>query len=121
MIVEVPVSVGELYDKISILEIKRDMAKDSQQLKNINNELDYLNEKANGIELPGFYRDQLYSINRRLWSVEDDIRKKEKAREFDEEFIVLARMVYMYNDTRAQIKRNINHHFNSSIVEEKIY
>lgn len=121
MIVEVPVSIGELYDKISILEIKRDRAQVPEQLENINNELERLYNRSTKLDLPDFYKTQLYSVNSRLWDVEDEIRKKENAKEFDDEFILLARMVYMYNDTRAEIKRNINRHTNSSIVEEKIY
>lgn len=121
MLVEVPVSVGELVDKITILEIKLDHAKDSQQKKNIKKELTLLNKKLSKVNYPTFYYESLKSINMRLWDVEDLIRKHEKLGEFDKDFILYARMIYMYNDTRAEIKREINKATNSDIFEEKIY
>jgi hypothetical protein len=121
MNVKAPISLGELYDKISILQIKKEYATSENKLENINKELDMLNEIANEVEIPEHFKQQLYSVNKKLWHIEDDIRKHEKTREFNKEFILLARMVYMYNDTRAEIKRNINVVCGSEIVEEKIY
>lgn len=121
MLVEVPVSVGELVDKITILEIKLDHAKDSQQKKNIKKELTLLNKKLSKVSYPTFYYESLKSINMRLWDVEDLIRKQEKLGEFDKDFILYARMIYMYNDTRAEIKKEINKITDSEIIEEKIF
>lgn len=121
MLVEVPVSVGELVDKITILEIKLDHAKDSQQKKNIKKELTLLNKKLSKVSYPTFYYESLKSINMRLWDVEDLIRKQEKLGKFDKDFILYARMIYMYNDTRAEIKKEINKITDSEIIEEKIF
>lgn len=121
MLVEVPVSVGELVDKITILEIKLDHAQDPNQKKNIKKELTMLNKKLSKINYPTFYYESLKSINMRLWDVEDLIRKQEKLGEFDKDFILYARMIYMYNDTRAEIKKEINKITASEIIEEKIF
>lgn len=121
MLVEVPVSVGELVDKITILEIKLDHVKDSQQKKNIKKELTLLNKKLSKVSYPTFYYESLKSINMRLWDVEDLIRKQEKLGKFDKDFILYARMIYMYNDTRAEIKKEINKITDSEIIEEKIF
>jgi ATP-dependent Lon protease len=121
MSVSIPVSIGELYDKISILEIKKEYTDSLSKLENINKELKLLNEIANSLDIPEHFKQQLYYINKKLWHIEDDIRKHEKERDFNEQFILLARMVYMYNDTRAEIKRNINIACGSGIIEEKIY
>lgn len=121
MLVEVPISVGELIDKITILEIKLDHVQDSGQQKNIKKELDFLNKKLSKITYPTFFYDSLKSVNLRLWDVEDLIRKEEKLGEFGKDFILYARMIYMYNDTRAEIKREINRATDSAIVEEKIF
>jgi hypothetical protein len=121
MLVEVPVSVGELVDKITILEIKLDHVKDSQQKKNIKKELTMLNKKLSKVSYPTFYYESLKSINMRLWDVEDLIRKQEKLGKFDKDFILYARMIYMYNDTRAEIKKEINKITDSEIIEEKIF
>ena len=121
MLVEVPVSVGELVDKITILEIKLDHVKDSQQKRNIKKELTLLNKKLSKVSYPTFYYESLKSINMRLWDVEDLIRKQEKLGKFDKDFILYARMIYMYNDTRAEIKKEINKITDSEIIEEKIF
>lgn len=121
MLVEIPVSVGELVDKITILEIKLDHVQDSNQKKNIKKELTMLNKKLSKINYPTFYYESLKSINMRLWDVEDLIRKQEKLGVFDKEFILYARMIYMYNDTRAEIKKEINKVTDSEIIEEKIF
>lgn len=121
MLVEIPVSVGELVDKVTILEIKLEFAKDDSKISNINRELVYLTDKLNDIAFPKFHYDTLKSVNRRLWEIEDLIRGKESVRDFGKEFIMYARLIYMYNDTRATIKREINLATDSEIIEEKIF
>lgn len=121
MIVEIPVSVGELIDKITILEIKLDKVIDENQKKNIVKELKLLNKKLSKINYPPYHFEILKSVNARLWEIEDLIRKEEKIGEFGKDFILYARMIYMYNDTRAEIKREINKQTDSEIIEEKIY
>lgn len=121
MNVKVPVSVGELYDKISILQIKIEAAKNQIQKNNINKELSILLKISKKIEIPLHFKEQLYHVNKTIWDLEDDIRKCEKEKRFDKEFITLARMIYLYNDTRADVKKEINKYCNSEIVEEKIY
>jgi len=124
-LVSTPMSVGELLDKITILEIKSEKIKDEEKLKNINYELQLLkntwiktglsNEKTEALKV------DLKNVNLRLWNIEDNIRIKEKNREFDDEFIKLARSVYYENDDRAQVKKNINLLTGSDLVEEKSY
>jgi hypothetical protein len=121
MLVEIPVSVGELVDKVTILEIKLEFAKDPSQSQNIQKELIYLTDKLGQISFPTFHYETLKSVNRRLWEIEDLIRKQEDLRDFGKEFIMYARLIYMYNDTRANIKREINMATGSEIVEEKIF
>lgn len=121
MLVEIPVSVGELVDKVTILEIKLEFAKDQSQSQNIQKELIYLTDKLEQISFPTFHYETLKSVNRRLWEIEDLIRKQEDLRDFGKEFIMYARLIYMYNDTRANIKREINMSTGSEIVEEKIF
>ena len=121
----VPVSFGELLDKIAILQIKSERMSDEAKLANVRNELQAL-ERTWG-EHPASKQDitalraGLKAVNERLWVIEDDIRLKEKAQAFDEEFIRLARSVYMQNDERARIKKAINLALGSSYVEEKSY
>ena len=120
-----PVSFGELLDKIAILQIKSERMSDEAKLVNVRNELSALEltwmahpaAGHNIVEL----RAQLKAVNERLWVIEDDIRIKEKAQEFDAEFIKLARSVYFENDDRARIKKDINLALGSSYVEEKSY
>lgn len=121
MLVEIPVSIGELVDKVTILEIKLEFAKDSSQAENISRELVYLKGILKNIKYPEFHYDTLKSVNRRLWDIEDLIRKQESLGDFGKDFIMYARMIYMYNDTRAEIKREINMATGSEIVEEKIF
>lgn len=121
MLVEIPVSVGELVDKVTILEIKLEFAKDDSQIENIHKELIYLTNKLEQISFPTFHYETLKSVNRRLWEIEDLIRKQESLSDFGKEFIMYARLIYMYNDTRATIKREINMATDSEIVEEKIF
>jgi len=123
--ISVPVSYGELIDKITILEIKSERIGDSAKLANVRIELDLLNETwradpASRIDI-AIERAQLRAVNEALWDIEDRIRLKEKARAFDDEFVELARSVYIRNDERAAIKRVINQKLGSTLVEEKSY
>ena len=125
MNVNIEISIGEFFDKITILEIKKERISSADKLVNINNELDGLNDLLQ--ELP-FSRDdaaeevsELKNINEQLWVIEDDIREKESRKEFDEKFIELARAVYITNDKRSDIKREINLKLGSDFVEEKSY
>jgi hypothetical protein len=121
----VPVSFGELLDKIAILQIKSERIGDEAKLANVRNELSAL-EKT-WMAHPAAVKDiarlrrELKEVNERLWVIEDDIRLKEKAQAFDDEFIQLARSVYFENDTRARIKKDINLALGSAYVEEKSY
>jgi hypothetical protein len=123
--ISVPVSPGELLDKITILRIKSTRMSDAQKLANVRSELKVL--EATWSASPYAKSDiaadvnALLQVNERLWVIEDDIRNKERAQEFDAEFIRLARAVYVENDERAAIKRRINLRLGSSIVEEKSY
>ena len=121
MEVQVPVSLGELYDKISILLIKTKKIFDETKLKNILHELAELQKIAEKYPIELQYTDALYYINESLWEVEDKLRVKEKNKIFDEGFIALARSVYYHNDKRSVIKREINEKYGSSVIEEKSY
>lgn len=121
----VPVSFGELLDKISILQIKSERMGDPAKLANVRNELSalertWMSHPAAGGDIARLRAD-LKAVNERLWVIEDDIRIKEKAQAFDDEFIQLARSVYFENDTRARIKKDINLALGSAYVEEKSY
>ena len=121
----VEVSVGELMDKISILEIKKDRIKDSDKLKFINDEYEVLKNKLEknikiDEKLAKFFV-ALKNINSKLWIIEDDKRKCEKDSNFGEDFIRLSRDVHFLNDTRAKIKLDINNHTGSKIKEIKEY
>jgi hypothetical protein len=123
--ISVPVSYGELIDKITILEIKSERIKSASKLANVRVELDLLNGtwQADGAARNDIAaeRDALRRVNETLWDIEDRIRVKEKAKAFDAEFIELARSVYIHNDERAEIKRAINEKLGSTLVEEKSY
>ena len=121
----VEVSVGELLDKISILEIKKEKIKDSEKLKFINNEYNILNEQLkNNVKsddkLNNLFKS-LKEINSKLWVIEDDKRLCEKNSDFGEKFIKLSRNVHFLNDDRAKIKLEINKHTKSKIKEIKEY
>ena len=124
MIISTPVSLGELVDKISILHIKNKNIKDDEKLKLIREELKLLNItldhhiKKNEIQE---FLDALIEINSELWAIEDEIRDCERNKQFDENFISLARSVYITNDKRSKIKLDINKKFGSKIVEVKSY
>jgi hypothetical protein len=122
-----PVSIGELIDKITILEIKSKNAEqrnDYSKLANITTELLLLNNILSNLDIPEQVtqlRQHLLDVNGELWNIEDAKRQCEVAQTFDEKFIQLARSVYLKNDLRATLKKQINHLTNSAIVEEKIY
>ena len=121
----IPISWGELFDKLTILQIKLENLQDKNALKNVKIEYNQLyiiynknfleNEKAK------LFMINLKKINNKLWNIEDEIREKEKNKTFDEEFIKLARNVYITNDQRSYVKKKINETFNSEIIEEKSY
>jgi hypothetical protein len=123
--IKVPISPGELLDKITILRIKSRRMSDPNKLRNVRLELDALQGTWTGSAYAGVDVDAdvdaLMTVNERLWVIEDDIRDKERAQAFDAEFIRLARAVYVENDERAAIKRRINLKLGSTIVEEKSY
>jgi hypothetical protein len=119
---EIEVSIGEIVDKLSILRIKKNNITDENKLVNINKEYDHLYYKVFQelkIETSDFH--DMIMVNEILWNVEDSIRKKEKNKEFDQDFIEMARSVYITNDRRSEIKKNINLKYNSTFVEEKSY
>lgn len=116
----VPVSVGELLDKITILQIKSERISDPAKLDNVRRELDALTEAAQGVRMPDL-EAELYGVNSKLWDVEDALRDCERSQTFGSEFVALARAVYRLNDHRAGIKRNINLSIGSELVEEKSY
>ena len=121
----VEVSVGELLDKISILEIKKDKIKDPEKLEYIKDELSILKEEFKNNVKSDSKIDMLYQslkiVNLRLWTIEDDKRKCEKQKDFTENFIKLSRDVHILNDDRAKIKLEINNHTGSKIKEIKEY
>ena len=124
MQIEIPVSIGELIDKITILEIKMTELTDQTQRANVEKELNLLCELRATLTLPKeIYplTQQLSHVNRTLWHTETYKRNCEQQQKFDAAFIEAARNVYIYNDQRAQIKKEINRLTNSSIVEEKSY
>jgi hypothetical protein len=124
-LISVPVSYGELIDKVTILEIKAARIRDAAKLANVRDELDLLNstwsaDPVGRIDIADA-RARLKAVNEALWDIEDRIRVKERAQAFDGEFVELARAVYVRNDERAAIKREINLKLGSRLVEEKSY
>jgi hypothetical protein len=124
-LISVPVSFGELLDKVAILEIKSERMSDPAKLANVRRELDELRASwqaapQSAIDISALLAD-LKAVNERLWVIEDDIRIQESKQLFDAEFIRLARAVYFENDERARIKREINLKLGSALVEEKSY
>ena len=122
--IEVPVSWGELVDKITILQIKSDRMKDEVKLQNVRKELTLLTDRLGAtVENAEVARlaKALYDVNAALWDIEDDIRDCENAGDFDEKFVSLARSVYITNDKRADLKREVNLALGSGLVEEKSY
>jgi hypothetical protein len=121
----IPISPGELLDKITILQIKAERIADPVKVAHVKTELDMLNKVWNQtVEVDaeiGALTAELKSINEALWEIEDNIRDQERDRRFGERFIELARAVYVTNDERANAKKKVNLHLNSTIVEEKSY
>ena len=128
----VDISNGELLDKITILKIKLEKIKDIEKSKHVMKEHDTLVAKMmvltesldHNKDIQGEYLtlfDQLFTTNTRLWNIEDQIREKETIKEFDQDFIELARSIYYMNDTRARLKKRINELTNSELVEVKSY
>lgn len=121
----VPISPGELIDKITILEIKSARMNDAAKLHNVRTELALLNEtwRASAYSVVDISAEWqgLRDVNGRLWDIEDEIRDRERAGAFDQKFIELARAVYVTNDERAALKRRINTKLGSTLVEEKSY
>lgn len=121
----VPVSPGELLDKITILQIKAERITDPAKLNNVQTELKLLSEvwqqSVTVDDTIEALTKKLKTINEELWQIEDDIRDEERNKRFGERFIELARAVYITNDRRAEAKKQVNLHLNSAIVEEKSY
>jgi len=120
----IEVSHGEIVDKLTILQIKKENITDPNKLDNIIKEYEYLLsvvENDLGISTSSPEYLELLSVNKDLWVIEDDIRDKEKQKEFDEDFVSLARSVYYTNDVRAKIKKEINLKYSSGFIEEKSY
>ena len=121
----IPISPGELLDKITILQIKSERIDDPVKVANVRTELDMLNKVwQESVEADAEIETlsaELKSINEALWDIEDDIRDEERNKRFGERFIELARAVYVTNDERANTKKKVNLHLNSTIVEEKSY
>ena len=129
MIIKIPISAGELVDKITILEIKKELITDTAKLGIINNELKLLSKEYDRVnrDFPKLVKKinsakkDLLNVNRKLWDVENKLRSMESHREFESEFIEAARKVYILNDKRAKIKAKINKLFGSSISDVKSY
>ena len=122
--IKIPVSVGELIDKVSILHVKQLTISNEEKLEYVNKEFELLYNISsyylNNQEIENLYH-QLVEINKKLWDIEDKIREKERKNEFDEEFIELSRSVYFTNDERSKIKKKINDITGSNFSEEKSY
>jgi len=120
--VKIEVSNGEIIDKLTILQLKLERIRETEKLKNLRKEYDVLKDRAAAILSTSdpLYKS-LYEINRELWDIEDRIREFERNRDFGEEFIATARSVYIKNDRRAEIKREINLRTSSDLIEEKSY
>ena len=123
--VTVKISYGELFDKISILEIKQSKLTNKDDIKNITFELNLLNKTLSKLNIKSQNINELFNklkkINSQLWEIEDKIREKEKYNSFDDEFVELARGVYRTNDKRSKIKKEINLNLKSEVLEVKSY
>lgn len=120
--IEVPISWGELVDKITILEIKAERIDDPKKLANVTRELWLLNRKLSPVATQVLrLKLRLKDVNTKLWDVEDQIRDCEREQDFGPRFVELARAVYVTNDQRADVKREINFALSSELVEEKSY
>ena len=124
MIINIPTSIGELVDKISILIVKQKNITDQDKLSQVNKELNFLQDTLSNHltnEEIDIYLNNLVDVNSRLWIIEDNIRECERKKSFNQEFIKLARSVYITNDERAKIKLEMNNHTGSKIKEIKEY
>ncbi len=129
MMILAPVSVGEIFDKLSILQIKEQKIADPIKLSNVKTEIKELNKsiisldiyEGSSQEVLDALKTELYETNFKLWDIEDALRELESQKKFEQEFISLARQVYITNDKRAEIKKEINRLTGSDIVEEKHY
>tara|TARA_Y100001934_G_scaffold19693_1_gene22685 strand:+ start:179 stop:562 length:384 start_codon:yes stop_codon:yes gene_type:complete len=124
MLINTPISLGELVDKISILMIKKKNISDSIKLEHVAKELEFLQKTLKEYiseDKINKFIEELVNINSKLWKIEDDIRECERNKLFDQTFIDLARSVYFTNDQRAKIKNDINKNFGSELVEVKSY
>ena len=129
MMILAPVSVGEIFDKLSILQIKEQKIADPIKLNNVKTEIKELNKSIIDLDINekssqdvlDALKTELYETNFKLWDIEDALRKLESQKKFEREFISLARQVYITNDKRAEIKKEINRLTDSDIVEEKHY
>ncbi len=124
-LIHIPMSPGELLDKITILEIKSERISDAEKVANVRRELELLNttwaEAVTSDDTVERLHRELKAINEELWEIEDDIRDKERVKEFDDRFVELARAVYFTNDKRSRVKKELNLYLGSEIVEEKSY
>ena len=118
---EIEVSNGEIVDKYTLLLIKAEMIKDEDKLVNVKKELSHLADVVLKLNIKKENKEQLIKVNLSLWMVEDELRECESAKRFDDYFITLARQVYILNDERAVIKKQINIETNSNLIEEKSY
>lgn len=126
MSISIFISYGEFLDKLTILQIKTERINDKEKLANIEKELAELNSvwQRESKRLDASIEEEMHELkitNEKLWEIEDAIRDKEKNGRFDDEFIELARSVYITNDKRAELKKQINHKLGSTLVEEKSY
>lgn len=123
MELKIPVSVGELFDKISILEIKNEKISSEERLVHVRKELAVLKEcvAAAGLTISSELYSELKNTNEELWEIEDYIREKEEKNDFDADFIKFARLDAQLNDNRFVVKRKINNYFDSDIKEQKSY
>ena len=117
---KIKVSIGEVVDKYTILEIKLDHARDVRQIRNIIREYDYLKNKVDKLKVSLKLIEALKVVNMTMWEIEDEIRQLEAKKDFSDKFIQLARAVYKNNDQRSKIKKKINEQYGSEFVEEKI-
>ena len=120
---KIEVSLGEVVDKLTILDIKRNKITDPEKWENVKKEYDYLSAELfnNGFSQDNPYYKQLYDVNLKLWDIEDKLRELEAIKRFEGYFVDLARKVYITNDERAAIKKKINIEYGSTFVEEKSY
>ena len=118
---KIEVSNGEIVDKLTILELKRQNAQTYEQARHIGEELNYLKPIVEGMDIPEDLLTQLREVNKKLWEIEDMLREYERTSKFDGQFITFARAVYQTNNARFKLKSKINEITNSRLVEEKIH